>query len=142
VPTSLVPAVHADVARRLYADSTYFVINVSSPNTAGLRDLQEKGALTDIVQAVNQVMDAQGERKPLFVKIAPELSLKGIDDVIEVIFDNVLTGIIATNTTSSSAIKARHGERWRNEAGGISGNDPEFRDLSTRLVSYIYQQTG
>jgi dihydroorotate dehydrogenase len=142
VPPSRVPAVHADVARRLYADSTYFVINVSSPNTPGLRDLQEKRALTDIAQAVNQVMDAQGARKPLFVKIAPELSLKGIDDVIEVVFDNGLTGIIATNTTSSSTIKARHGERWRNEDGGISGNDPEFRDLSTRLVSYIYRQTG
>jgi len=71
VPRSQAPAAHAAVARRLYADSTYFVINVSSPNTPGLRDLQDKGALTDIAQAVNQAMDEQGGRKPLFVKIAP-----------------------------------------------------------------------
>lgn len=142
IPASQAPDLHAAVARRLYADSTYFVINVSSPNTPGLRDLQEKGALTDIAQAVNQAMDEQGARKPLFVKIAPELSLEGIDDVIEVVLHNGLTGIIATNTTSSPAIKARYGERWRNEDGGISGDDSEFRDLSTRLVGHIYRQTG
>src|SRR6266851_4162551 len=59
---------------RLYGFATYFAINVSSPNTPGLRALQDKKPLTDIVQAVNETMDGMGGRKPLFVKIAPELS--------------------------------------------------------------------
>ena len=52
-----------------------------------------------------------------------------------------LTGIIATNTTNSPEIKATYGERWRNEAGGISGDDPAFRALATEKVAYIYQAT-
>jgi len=79
------PEAHAVVAECLYDYAAYFAINVSSPNTPGLRALQEKGPLTDIVQAVNNVMESRGERKPLFVKIAPELSLEAVDDVIEVV---------------------------------------------------------
>ena len=70
------PQAHAVVAERLYDYAAYFAINVSSPNTPGLRALQEKKPLTDIVQAVNEVMENMGGRKPLFVKIAPELSLE------------------------------------------------------------------
>ena len=72
------------------------------------------------------VMESMGGRKPLFVKIAPELSLEAVDDVIEVVLGHGLTGIIATNTTTSPEIKASYGERWRNEDGGISGDDPLF----------------
>jgi S1-C subfamily serine protease len=60
-------------------------------------------------------MDSLGGRKPLFVKIAPELSSTAIDDVIEVVLDNALTGIIATNTTVSPDIKAKYGECWRSD---------------------------
>jgi dihydroorotate dehydrogenase len=135
------PHAHAMVAERLCDFATYFAINVSSPNTPGLRALQDKKPLTDIVQAVNETMDSMGGRKPLFVKIAPELSPRAIDDVIEVVLDNGLTGIIATNTTVNPDIKARYGERWRNEAGGLSGNDPDYRRMATEKVAYIYRQT-
>jgi dihydroorotate dehydrogenase len=135
------PHAHATVAERLYSFAAYFAINVSSPNTPGLRALQDKKPLSDIVQAVNETMDGMGGRKPLFVKIAPELSPGAIDDVIEVVLDNGLTGIIATNTTVSPDIKAKYGERWRNEAGGVSGDDPDYRSMATEQVAHIYRQT-
>jgi dihydroorotate dehydrogenase len=135
------PQAHAVVAEKLYADAAYFAINVSSPNTPGLRALQDKGPLTDIVQAVNAAMEKMGGRKPLFVKIAPELSEEAIDDVIEVALEHGLTGIIAANTTINQEIKAKYGERWRNEPGGVSGDDAEYRRMATEKVAYIYRQT-
>lgn len=136
------PEVHAMVAKRLYHEAAYFVINVSSPNTPGLRELQDKGPLTEIAQAVNAVMDQMGGRKPLFVKIAPELTNDAVGDVIEVVVDNGLTGIIATNTTVSSELKAKYGETWRNEAGGLAGDDEDFRRMATEKVAHIYRETN
>jgi dihydroorotate dehydrogenase len=135
------PRAHAVVAEKLYAAAAYFAINVSSPNTPGLRALQDKGPLTDIVQAVNAAMEKMGGKKPLFVKIAPELSAEAVDDVIEVVLEHGLTGIIASNTTISEEIKAKYGERWRNEAGGVSGDDAEYRRMATEQVAYLYRQT-
>lgn len=136
------PSVHAMVARRLYEHASYFVINVSSPNTPGLRELQDKAPLTDIVQAVNHAMDEMGGRKPLFVKVAPELTNDVLNDVIEVVIDNDGTGIIGTNTTVSSDLKAKYGERWRNEPGGLAGDDPEYRRMATEKIAHIYREAG
>ena len=141
VPIEDAPQAHATVAERMYDYAAYFAINVSSPNTPGLRALQDKKPLTDIVQAVNETMDRMGGRKPLFVKIAPELSRGAVDDVIDVVLDYGLTGIIATNTTIDPDIKARYGERWRNEAGGLSGDDADFRRMATEKVAHIYRET-
>lgn len=136
------PEAHAVVAKGLYHDAAYFVINVSSPNTPGLRQLQDKAPLTDIVQAVNGAMEAMGGRKPTFVKIAPDLTSEAVNDVIEVVADNGLTGIIATNTTTRQDLKAEYGERWRNEAGGLSGDNAEFRRMATEKIAHIYKETG
>lgn len=136
------PEAYALVARRLYPDANYFVINVSSPNTPGLRKLQDKIPLIDIVQAVNQAMDEQGIRKPLFVKIAPDLTNDAVNDVIEVVAYNGLTGIIATNSTIRDDLKAQYGERWRNEEGGLSGDNEEFRRMATEKIAHIYKETG
>ena len=141
IPDSAAPWMYAVVTRQLYRHAAYFVVNVSSPNTPGLRRLQEKEPLTDIVQAVNQVMDEMGSRKPLFVKIAPELTREATNDVIQVVLDNGLTGIIATNTTTDPDIKAKYGERWKNEAGGLSGDDFGYRRMATEKVAHIYRET-
>lgn len=141
VPDLNAPEVHALVADRLYDQAAYFVINVSSPNTPGLRKLQDKGPLTDIVQAVNDAMDANGGRKPLFVKIAPDLTNTAVDDVIDVVLDQGLTGIIATNTTNRGEIKKRYG-RKADEMGGVSGDDPEFRRMATEKVAHIRKVAG
>lgn len=132
--------VHAYVADVLYSQASYFVINVSSPNTPGLRKLQDKEPLTKIVRAVNSEMDEKGERKPLFVKIAPDLTNSAIDDVIEVVIDNKLTGIIATNTTINPEIKAKYNRE--KEMGGLSGDDPDFRRMATEKIAYIHEVAG
>lgn len=133
------PQVHALVADRLYDQASYFAINVSSPNTPGLRQLQDKGPLTDIVAAVNEVMELHWERrKPVFVKIAPELTFGAVDDVIQVAVDNGLAGIITSNTTIDEKLKEKYG--WGGQMGGLSGNDPIFRRMSTRQIAHIRQE--
>src|SRR5262249_5671541 len=124
-----VPAAHAAVVKKLYSQAAYFTINVSSPNTPGLRALQEKGMLTEIVRAVLEAEEQCGGRKPTFVKIAPELSLHEVDDVVQVALENNLAGLVATNTTNNPDIKGKYGARWRQQAGGLSGDDAQYRSL-------------
>jgi len=131
------PRANAVVAEYLNDDACYFAINVSSPNTPGLRKLQDKSNLIDIVQAVSEVAD-----KPVFVKIAPELTNQAVDEVIKVVMDNKLSGIIATNTTNNPSIKAKYGEEWKNQEGGVSGDDGDFRMISTIKIEHIYKQVG
>ncbi len=142
VPHEKAPNAYAVVAKRLYKYGDYFVINVSSPNTPGLRELQKKGYENDIIQAVYEAMDGFGHRKPLYVKIAPELSYEAIDGILGVALDNKINGIIATNTADIPEMKAKYGERWRNQPGGLSGDDIEFRRLATDNISYIYKNAG
>lgn len=105
--------------RLLHTLGDYFVVNVSSPNTPGLRQLQDKSALAEIFAALREV-DAN---PPLFVKIAPDLAFDAIDEVVEVATQAKLTGIIATNTTLS-----REGlSEPSSEAGGLSGKPLRVR---------------
>lgn len=130
---------YSKVVERLYEFASYFAINVSSPNTKGLRRLQKGNALEEIVKGVKQVTAKQGRAKPVFVKISPDLSLKTIDEIINVVLKNKITGIIAVNTTNNRKLKKRHG--WEAKDGGLAGDDDVFRKMSTRIISYIYRQT-
>lgn len=136
------PDAHAAVARLLYHHAAYFAVNVSSPNTPGLRQLQDRGPLTDIVQAVSATVREMGGRTPIFVKIAPDLSFGAVDDVLQVALDNGVAGIIATNTTDNPELKGRYGEYWRTQAGGLSGDDAEYRRMSTAMVAHIHREAG
>lgn len=141
LPESVAPWAYKVVASALYEDASHFVINVSSPNTPGLRSLQDKGLLTEIVQETNQVMEnVHGGRKPLFVKVAPDLTDEATDDVIQVAIDNKLAGIIASNTTVDPKLKGRYG--WRDQMGGLSGDDPDFRRMVTHQVAHIRRVAG
>lgn len=103
----------------------YFVINVSSPNTPGLRQLQESASLAEILDRFQQ--RNQG-RRPLLLKIAPDLDDPGIDAVVEQCLAHRLAGIVATNTTvSREALPAD--ARWRSEEGGLSGRPLRARAL-------------
>lgn len=135
------PSEYAKTAKILYYDATYFVINVSSPNTPGIKKLQGKSNLTKMVQAVIKALEEKGGRKPLFVKVAPELTHPEMDDIIDVVLEYKLTGIIAVNTWANPDLKAKYGEKWRNLPGGVSGDDAEYRKLATDQVRYIYQKT-
>lgn len=107
------PKDYQESYRLLHTQGAYFVVNVSSPNTPGLRNLQEKSALTDIIAAIRSV-DAS---RPLFVKVAPDLEFSALDEVLEVAVDSKLTGLIATNTTiARDMLPVDPGQ-----AGGLSG---------------------
>lgn len=119
----------------------YFVINVSSPNTPGLRSLQSQDQLSAIVEAL---MAENSPQKPILVKIAPDLENSAISEVVELALSYNLAGIVATNTTiSREGLKTKTvrttGKPISEEAGGISGLP--VRDRSTEVIRYIYQQT-
>lgn len=119
----------------------YFVVNVSSPNTPGLRSLQATEQLDPILSALQQENQAQ---KPLLIKIAPDLEWEAIESVIDLAQKHRLAGIIATNTTiGRSNLKtqtiAATGKPVSEEAGGISGSPVKAR--STEIIRFIYRQT-
>ena len=131
------PADHALVAKRMLPFASYFAVNVSSPNTPGLRDLQDKDSLTHILKSV---VDAGGG-VPVYAKISPELSFGEVDGVIDAVLASGARGVIATNTTNSPQIKAKYGARWADRDGGVSGDDVDYRKLSTERVGYVRSQT-
>ncbi len=118
----------------------YVVVNVSSPNTPGLRDLQGRGPLHDLLEAVVSALDqfAETKRPPLLLKIAPDLADKDKSDIVEVALELGIDGIIATNTTIErpSSLTDHH----QAESGGLSGR-PLFAP-STRVLSDIYRLSG
>ena len=128
--------------QRLKDLGDYFVINVSSPNTPNLRDLQAIAPLRIIFDTLQQ--ENQG-RKPILVKIAPDLAWEDIAAVVDLSQQYQLAGIIATNTTidrSQLITKtiATTGKQVADEAGGISG--APVRQKSTAVIRFIHQQTG
>ncbi len=131
---------YVPVVRRLCRQARYFVINVSSPNTPGHRALQAKGPLAAIVRASQDALKDEGVEVPLFVKIAPDMTMEAVDDVIEVVLESGIAGIVATNTTVNADIKAKYG--IREEMGGVSGDDADFRKMSTDIIKRIYKQAG
>ncbi len=121
----------------------YLVINVSSPNTPGLRDLQRQAALTDLIGRVRRAMAealprSQRSGPPLLVKVAPDLSPDERADIAAVAANTKIDGLIIGNTTTSRppGLKSRHAR----EAGGLSGR-PLFA-LSTDVLSDMYRRTG
>jgi len=125
--------------RELFEYVDYFVVNVSSPNTPGLRELQEKDALRKILSHLQTINKQQHHPKPILLKIAPDLTVSQVDDVIDLAMEIHLDGLVASNTTIS-----REGlittENVVKETGGLSGLPVQQR--STELVRYIHQKTN
>ena len=115
----------------------FFVVNVSSPNTPNLRQLQDKSALDEILKALRTV-DAT---TPLLVKIAPDLSAQAIDDVLDLAARHSLAGIVATNTTvARPETNDRRCQEIYAESGGLSG--APLRKRSTEVIAHIFRQTN
>ncbi|MEH2246102.1 quinone-dependent dihydroorotate dehydrogenase [Nostoc sp.] len=132
---------YLDSFRLLKDLGDYFVVNVSSPNTPGLRSLQDASMLSAILDLLQQENITQ---KPIFVKIAPDLDLVAIADIITLAKTYQLAGIIATNTTIrrdglKTQVIDQTGKSPQLEAGGISGEP--LRDRSTEVIRFIWQQT-
>ena len=124
---------------RLFEVVDYFVVNVSSPNTPGLRELQEKEPLKNILNALQRRNQKNNISRPILLKIAPDLSNSQLDDIIEIILETQIAGVIATNTTISRAGLFSE-DNLRNESGGLSGMPLKTR--STEVIRYLSEHSG
>jgi dihydroorotate dehydrogenase len=132
--------------RALHPVVDYFVVNVSSPNTPGLRDLQEKEPLTNLLRQLETLNATLENPKPILLKIAPDLTDSQLDDIIEIVRSTGTAGVIATNTTIRRA--QADGTPLRTDAavveaagvGGLSG--PPVKDQSTHVIRYLVEKSG
>ena len=123
--------------KELYNYVDYFVVNVSSPNTPGLRELQSKEFLNDLFIELNKLRSNEIIKKPILIKISPDLSKEKILEILEVIDTNNIDGIIATNTTIDYPnLKSKN----KNETGGLSG--APLYDKSNEVISFISKKTN
>lgn len=119
----------------------YFVVNVSSPNTPGLRALQDKDSLRQILSNLQHINFKKERRKPILLKIAPDLTQEQVDDVIDLAMEIQLDGIVATNTTiSREGLKTAGTQIEKIGAGGLSGKPVTER--STAIVQQIVSKTN
>jgi len=122
----------------LFNDVDYFAVNVSSPNTPNLRALQEKEPLKKLLMRLQKLNQSKQKPKPILLKIAPDLTNEQLDDVIEIVLETNLAGIIATNTTlSREGLKSS--ADLSNEMGGLSGRP--LRERSTEVIAYLHDKS-
>ena len=131
-----------EIGFRKLADCVdYFVVNVSSPNTPGLRELQEKDALNKILSHLQDINAGASVRRPLLLKIAPDLSSFQLDDIIGIAKAVGLSGLVATNTTIDRlGLKTPDARLQVIGAGGLSGLP--LRERACQVVQYIRDKTG
>ncbi|GGA46854.1 quinone-dependent dihydroorotate dehydrogenase [Dyella nitratireducens] len=127
---------------RVYTHASYITVNISSPNTKGLRDLQEEATLRRFIETLREAQERlgsqQGKRKPMLLKIAPDLSEVELDSIAEVLLASGVDGVICTNTTIDHASVAS--DPRGNEAGGLSGKP--LRTRATEVVRGMRQRVG
>ena len=123
--------------RKVYSAASYVTVNISSPNTKNLRELQDADALTALLSALKKeqlkLADKYGRHVPLAVKIAPDLSREQVDAVAAIVVEQQIEGVIATNTTIARESVA--GLRYADEAGGLSG--APLRSSSTKVLRWL-----
>lgn len=125
----------------LYPFVDYFVVNVSSPNTPGLRDLQEKEPLTNLLREVKRLSNTKPTPKPVLLKIAPDLTNTQLDDIVEILKSTSADGVIATNTTiSREGLTTSKEAVARIGAGGLSGKP--LRGRAEEVIAYLRSKLG
>jgi dihydroorotate dehydrogenase len=124
---------------RLFDVVDYFVVNVSSPNTPGLRELQEKEPLMNLLNTLQQRNSKNGISRPILLKIAPDLTDSQLDDIVEIVQQTGIAGLIATNTTISRE-NLDSPISLKDEMGGLSGKPLTKR--STEVISYIHKKSN
>jgi dihydroorotate dehydrogenase len=129
--------------RALYRFGDYFAINVSSPNTPGLRSLQDRDQLAELVKALvgeARTMSGAERPKPILVKVAPDLTDSALAEVLEVCAGHGVAGMIATNTTLSRDGLATADQAVAEQAGGLSGRP--LTERAREVVSFIHREAG
>jgi dihydroorotate dehydrogenase len=128
---------YANSFRVLRGLADFFVVNVSSPNTPNLRQLQDKAALDEILAAIQE---QNGSQKPVLVKVAPDLSFEALDEILELVSSRDIAGILATNTTiSRPQTSDSAAQKIYVETGGLSGKP--LRARSTEIIRHLHKQT-
>jgi len=131
---------YANSFRVLRPHLDFFVVNVSSPNTPNLRQLQDKSALDEIFSALQEVQRGSARQTPILVKVAPDLSFEALDEILELVGPPNIAGIVATNTTiSRPAADNPVVQRVYSETGGLSGRPLKAR--STEVIRHLYRQS-
>ena len=126
---------------KLFQYVDYFAVNVSSPNTPGLRDLQEKAPLTALLNSLQELNNKKDIRRPILLKIAPDLTNEQLDDIITIVADTKIDGVIATNTTiDRSGLKTDKNKVDAIGNGGLSGKPVGLR--STQVIKYLADKSN
>ncbi len=126
---------------KLFDHVDYFVVNVSSPNTPNLRALQDKEPLTKLLSTLQKKNQEQERPKPILLKIAPDLTEDQLDDIVDIVGETGIAGLIATNTTvSREGLSTPAEEVEKAGAGGVSGKPVRAR--STEVIRYLRQRSG
>lgn len=140
-PNEQAPMDYKQCISVLYPYADFFVVNISSPNTPDLRNLQHGSELSELLDAVKEEIALQAKRhgseKAVLVKIAPDVSFDELEYMVETIQRSGVSGLIATNTTISREGLTHPNAR---ETGGLSGKP--LRERSTEIISRVYRQTG
>ena len=123
----------------LYDCVDYFVINISSPNTPNLRDLQDKKPLTTLVRKLNLHRNKKKKRKPILLKISPDLNENKLLDIISVVQKEHLDGVIATNTTVTRE-NLESEQKLTSESGGLSGK--KLTSKSNEVIRFIHEKSN
>lgn len=126
---------------KLFPYVDYFAVNVSSPNTPGLRELQEKEPLTSLLKRLQELNSQKDKRKPILLKIAPDLTNKQLDDIILIVSETNIDGVIATNTTiDRSGLKTTKIRLESIGNGGLSGKP--VKERSTEMIKYLSDKSN
>jgi dihydroorotate dehydrogenase len=127
--------------KKLYDYVDYFTINVSSPNTPNLRALQEKEPLLHLLKTLQKEVENQKKSKPIFLKIAPDLNEIQLEEIVEVVLESKLAGVIATNTTISRENLTTSAKNIQAIGmGGLSGKP--IANISTKIIQFLKQKSN
>ncbi len=121
---------------KLYSYADYITINISSPNTEGLRDFHEENSMTKLLDGLNKIKKNKNIDKPLAIKLSPDIQNKEISNIVEIINRYKIEGIVISNTTNQNREKLLDSKK--NEVGGLSGQP--IKNISTNLIKKFYKE--
>jgi dihydroorotate dehydrogenase len=123
---------------RLYSYADYITINISSPNTEGLRNFHDENSMIKLLVGLNKLKKEKQINKPLVVKLSPDINEKDISNIVEIINKYKIDGIIISNTTDKN--RESLSDANKNEVGGLSGKP--IKNISTNLIKKFYKETN